>query len=142
MLLDGFFELNEVNYYRYAKAVNNVNECDMNIFSSLLDLNGEIDKLNENMAKLSKDSFKIISSATKDDVENFLEERQVFTQKYRVYKVVYENMDYFTYIDQKLGGELVEDKLTNIEQANIKFVESFYKTTVEDYYNSLNALKP
>ena len=153
---EAIFELTEVMYYRYIKAANNVNECDLSniinyetevfayeddLFEEMFDDGNLMDSYKKYIDVIDKNPN--VTSQFKNNVEKFQESRDSFMQKLRVFKQVYENMDYYNYNLALVENRLDEykDKATNIEKANINLVEAFYNTTVSDYITKLMALQ-
>ena len=157
------FEMADMMYNVYLKSLNHVNECDLSKLIQFSEINdralvkqvyatGELysairqDVLIDKIAKMTggEGVDPEITSVDKDKYNNFLEIRNVYLQKKRVYNVVIDRMDYYQFSDQILGSEVdykfFYDKLSNLEQANINLVLNFYKTTLMEYVNSIVGL--
>lgn len=154
---EAIFELTEVVYYKYVKALNNINECDLsyaindsyeiilkaNLYDKIYDSTGIIKDYDDFVDAYGKNTYSL--DAVKANLTAFQEARESFMQKVRVFKQVFDNMDYYNYnLALCEGGDALENykkDATNIESANIKLVESFYETTINDYINKLDTLK-
>ena len=148
-LAEANFELAEVCYYKYLKAFNNVNECDL---SGLIFINsgkqaGVIQSYiwdERNAVKGFDRTFATIGNyATQDEIDDFKEIRASFLQKSEIYKTIYDSMDYYNFNIAYLNDELSDykDEVGVVEKANIKLIELYYETTVIDYIDALKTIK-
>lgn len=134
---------NELAYYKFLKAFNNVNECDL---SGLIDSQAFIDDMflqsyfRTNPSIL--DWYEVMDDTLDPDVkveeiEGFQEIRNGFLQKFEIYKVVFSNMDYYTYNYHITQGasklEEYKNSVSSVERANINLVEKFYGVPVTYY---------
>ena len=162
------FELADMMYNVYLKSLNHINECDLSSLvkiedrwkstsggvkipvsiasikqvygtDSLYDVLGS--KLNNQITKIQYVDPLVIGLSVDGRLDNFLDVRNVYLQKKRVYKVVIDRMEYYQFAIEKLGDQADYDayygKLSNLEQANINLVLNFYGTTLSDYVNAL-----
>ena len=161
------FEINELYYYNYLKSFNNITECDLakaysiskdandnsKLAFGLRNLGGYWDyNLNQLKTNVDFDNLSYVySQITLDKIATFQQVRDMFMQRFRVYKTVYENMDYYKYnqavidgitdgkVDDEDSLNIYKSKCTNVEQANIVLVEEFYGEAVE-YIKELKTL--
>lgn len=158
---EAIFEINEIYYYNYLKSFNNITECDLSkVYNiTVVESNGEKELSAESRnlgvywnSVLStlinldiEEGNYVYSQATLDKIADFQQTRDMFMQRFRVYKTVYENMDYYKY-NQALIEGLIDGKeddkdalyvykseCTNVEQANIELIDQFYKEA-QAYY--------
>lgn len=135
-LFEACHRLNEVAYYRYFKAYNNVNECDLSKWES-----GDLlDKIDELVIK-AKACAGVSVVVDADDILEFKEVRDSFVQKLGVFKVVYNSMDYYEYNQALLKTaeeeSLYKKNVSTVEKANIGLVEQFYDSTLKSYYGDV-----
>lgn len=154
---EAVFEINELYYYNYLKSFNSVAECDLaKIYQdptsatlTLKNLGGDWGYVlfNEDgtglktlVANFDVNKY-IYSRITLDNIATFQQEREMFMQKFRVYKSVYENMDYYKYNQALVEGTDADylKECTNVEKANITLIKGFYGE-VTTYINAMTAL--
>lgn len=144
-IFEAAHKITEVSYYKYLKAFNNVNECDL---SGLLDSPVfSQDEILQNYfsddVSLSEQYKAMADDLNPDvevkDIEGFQEIRDGFLQKLQIYKVVFSNMDYYTYNYNFIQGEeklsKYMDSISSVERANINLIEKFYETSFASYNN-------
>ena len=189
-LNEALFDLTEVMYYKFIKAANNVNECDLSNrvchdestpyayeegFFNIVVNGGKVGEIKDDKfvgyvsSEVTKSVYdcysaykkNLLSASYKDNLNKFLEVRTAFNQKLKVFKVVYENMDYYSYNERVLKAlnednvysskpasatfytayfDEIHGEVTNIEIANIQLIESFYYTTIIDYVEAICSL--
>lgn len=149
------YNLTEIAYYRYVKSCNSISECDLCYLA-----NGLGDNNHSNCASykflrdaiISKDStydylynptfyddlLNGEKAITVEQLEDFKNAKDGFLQKTNIYKIVYDNMDYYTYNTHILNNDVESYKksVSKIEQANIKNMEEYYTDSFLEFYDT------
>lgn len=135
------YNLAEIMYYRYVKSCNSVNECDLCYTTDIDDVC--TNALNNTSLYLYKPTFydglnSGEKAITLEQLEDFKSAKDSFLQKTEIYKIVYENMDYYTYNSHILNDDVEDYKksVSKVEQANIQLMEEYYENSFLEFYNT------
>ncbi len=148
------YNLTEIMYYRYFKACNNINECDLCYINNGAGY-GNYDHINhyawEFLLDVMTDNYKHLYNAefydgladsgkdiSVEKLEDFDTAKKGFLQKTKIYKIVYENMDYYTFNSHILTNDMEAYKksVSKVEQANIQLMEEYYENTFLEFYTN------
>lgn len=149
------YDLAEIMYYRYLKSCNNINECDLCYLASGIGDNTHSNYEPYNFLRdviISKDSpydylynptfYDSLINGEKvitiEQLEDFNIAKEGFLQKTEIYKIVYDNMDYYSYNSHLLNNDVKSYKksVSKVEQSNIQLMEEYYKNSFLGFYNT------
>lgn len=143
-LVDEFYlNYSQALYYRALKSFNRTNECDLADFAfKLYGTNGDYFAITK-AYPYNFNGFTADTVVGKDaEIEEFLYVRNSFIQKFAIYKKIYDSVNYYEY-NQNVVEDILKntnentdkyiDKLSDVDKANIRLIESFEETLLQSY---------
>lgn len=168
-LMDEFYlNMSQALYFKLVKAFSRTGECDFSKMTELFSASGNnrtlSTELYANQGEKSYYTFLNILNKKGDftttaftgnvankntEIEEMLYARNAFLQKFGIYKQVYDKVDYYAYNQARIENSKdntklndYKDTLNDVEQANIRLIESFESTILSEYCDAyLNLVK-
>lgn len=146
-LMDEFYvNMSQAIYYKLLKAFDRTSECDLQALLGVIageGYNTYLQIVNRCGTTFNFDKFNShVSDESK--IEDFMFARNSFVQKFEIYKQVYEKVDYYSYNEACFNGadalKAYLETLDSVERADIKLIQSFEDTVVEEYITTFSAL--